>query len=142
MWARRKKTHRSYRLIFSKTDNKRIAELLYPSIIEHNTAVDDDGGGVVFHWSGPVFWALLLFSVLFFGLGYDKVYEGKISLFKRSSFEPLSALVTAGYTVLAALSILFAMAPKSQRAHVAVAVIGVFEKNSKRAQRLVDVLWR
>eukprot|EP00171_Calliarthron_tuberculosum_P021825 IDg21825t1 len=105
IWARGKKTHRPYRLIFSKTGDKRIAELLYPSIIEHNTAVDDDDGGVAFHWSGPVFWAMLLLSVIVFGLGFENAYVIKSFPFEMISFAPLSTLETAGYTILAALSL-------------------------------------
>eukprot|EP00171_Calliarthron_tuberculosum_P010755 IDg10755t1 len=115
MWACGKKTRRPYRLIFTKTEDKRIAELLYPVIVEHNTAVDDDGGGVVFHWSGPTFWAILLFSVILFGLGYEEVYVSKFLSIKKISLTPLSTLDTASYTILTALSILLAMAPKSLR---------------------------
>eukprot|EP00171_Calliarthron_tuberculosum_P022219 IDg22219t1 len=115
MWARRKKAHNPYRLIFTKTHDKRIAELLYPVIVEHNTAVDDDNGGVVFTgrdlYSGPFLSCLCAC----FRAGIRRCARKQAPSVQRISFEPLSTLDIASYTILTMLTILAAMAPKSLR---------------------------
>lgn len=87
-------------------------ELLHPLVFMHNSAVDDEDGGVVVDWRGPLFLNMLLYGFMALGLGKASNTSTDSSLLR---IKALSMLEIASYTILAIFSIFLAMALKSLR---------------------------